>query len=522
MDASEKVVSNIRIAKNSFLLYFRMLVSTVLSLYTSRVILDILGVEDFGIYGIVGSITAILTYLNTSMSSATSRFLTYEMGFSNTEKLNKTFSTARIIHIVIAIFILILGETVGLWFLENKLIISDDRMIAARWIYQLSLAGAMITVTQVPYNASVLAHEQMKIYAYVEILKSCLNLGAVFLLKLGNFDKLILYAMLFLCVSFIIAMIYRIYCILYYSECKSRFYWDVEIIKPIFAFSGWRLYESLCVAARGQGINILLNLFFGTITNAAYGIAMQVQNAMTSFVFGFLNAVNPQIVKRCAAGKTKEMLRLFFIASKISFLLVFVLSLPLIIENRLILNFWLKKVPEYTVFFCQLILIERLVYSMFAISTFVIAATGKIRRSSILSGTIFLLVIPISYFLLKNWKEPTIPFILNIILLFFGFMAIFYSLHLNIKAFSIYQFFRQVVFIDIYLIITISVLPLFFHFFLKEGFFRFIIVLFSSVISGFFFAYWSILDKEMRQKGKDIMTNKIKTLLLKKQRCSCL
>jgi O-antigen/teichoic acid export membrane protein len=199
-----------------------MLISTVISLYTSRIILDTLGVEDFGIYGVVGSITAIFIYLNSSMSGATSRFLAYELGNKNIDKLKKTFSATLTIHILIAIVALILGETVGLWFLEKKLIIPVERMDAARWVYQLSIMGAMITVTQVPYNASIIAHEQMQIYAYIEIAKSLLSLGIVFLLKIGNLDRLILYAILYLCVSIIISLIYRIYCVRHYLECNYK------------------------------------------------------------------------------------------------------------------------------------------------------------------------------------------------------------------------------------------------------------------------------------------------------------
>jgi O-antigen/teichoic acid export membrane protein len=510
--------TNRRIAKNTFLLYCRMLISTVISLYTSRIILETLGAEDFGIYGVVGSITAIFIYVNSSMSGATSRFLTFELGKQNIDKLKKTFSVALTIHILIAILIFILGETIGLWFFENKLVVPAGRMDTARWVYQLSIIGAIITVTQVPYNASIIAHEQMQVYAYIEIGKSFLNLGIVFLLKIRNFDRLILYAILFLCVSAIISLVYRIYCVHHYLECNYKFCWDTKIIKPMLAFSSWNLYISFGSSVRTQGVNILLNMFFGAVLNAAYGIAMQVQHAMLAFAYNFLNAIRPQIIKQYVGKKIDKMLHLLYNGSKFSFLLVLLLAIPLIIENHFILSIWLKEAPDYSVVFCQLVLVNCLLYSMSAIVEIAIHATGKIKKYSIFTGSVYLLVLPISGFLMKMNVTPIIPLIVNVILLFIGFMICLHLLKSNIQIFSIHQFFNQVIFVCIYAIIVTSVLPIFFHFLLKEGWIRFIVVALSSTTSLFCFTYWYVLDKEMQRKGRIFVAKKIRTVLNKKNK----
>jgi O-antigen/teichoic acid export membrane protein len=510
--------ANRRIAKNTFLLYCRMLISTIIGLYTSRVVLEVLGVVDFGIYGIVGSVTTIFMYLNTSMSGATSRFLTFELGNNNQKNLKETFSAVLTIHILMAILILILGETIGLWFFENKIVVPAGRMGVSRFVYQISIVTAMITVTQVPYNSSIIAHENMEVSACVEIIKSVLTLLSAFLLRLGNSDRLLIYAALILCVSLTTTLAYRIYCIHNYSECKTKLSWEWRITKPILLFWSYELYGSLCGAARGPGVNILLNIFFSTVLNAAYGIAMQVQNAVTALAFNFLNAVRPQIVKLYASDQIEKMLNLIYNSSKYSFLLVVIIILPLILENNFILHIWLKTVPDYSIIFCSLVLIERLVYSIFSITTFAVQATGKVRETSIISGTIYLLVIPLSYFLLKSGFSPIFPFILNILLLLLGFSVFIYSLNKYIPQFSISKYFFEVVFVDVYMLVISAVFPLLFHFFLGEGWIRLMAVSFSSFISVALTVYFFVLNKEMRKRMALLFLKKIHNILLYKRK----
>ena len=321
-----------RIAKNTLMLYVRMLFGMLVSLYTSRVILNTLGVEDFGINNVVGGVVGMLGFLTASMSGATSRFLTYELGRGDLVRLKETFSSALIIHIGIALVVFVIAETAGLWFFENKLVIPESRMTAAHVVYQLSILSTMLGITQVPYNATIIAHEKMNVYAYVEILNVCLRLLIVYLLVIGDFDKLILYSILTFSVSVLIMSIYWVYCIRHYEETKFHFIWKKDILKPMLSFSGWDLYGNASVTARTQGVSMLLNMFFGPLMNAAAGIATQVQNAVMAFAGNFIVAVRPQIVKQYAAGEYESMFKLLKEAIVLCFTLLSLLSVPLMCE----------------------------------------------------------------------------------------------------------------------------------------------------------------------------------------------
>ena len=275
--------SNRRIAKNTLALYVRMFLTMVVGLYTSRVVLATLGVEDYGVYGVVGGITSMLGFLNASMSGATSRFLTFELGRGDKKRLENTFSSAMIVHMGIAAVVLVLAETVGLWFLCHKLVIPPERMTAAHWVYQLSILSSMLAITQVPYNATIIAHENMNVYAYVEILNSVLKLLIVYLLTIGDFDKLILYAVLMLAVSVTVMMTYRIYCVRHYSESHFHWVWDKTHLKPLLSFFGWNIYGNFGSIASSQGINFVINAFLGVAVNAAVSIATTVSGIVNMF-----------------------------------------------------------------------------------------------------------------------------------------------------------------------------------------------------------------------------------------------
>ena len=296
-----------RLAKNTIALYFRMLLSMVVSLYTSRIVLNTLGVEDYGIYNVVGGVVAMFGFLNASMSGATARFLSFELGKGNFLRLKKTFSSALIIHIGIALIILIIAETLGLWFLNHKLVIPADRIDAAQWAYQFSILSTLITITQAPYNASIIAHEKMTIYAYVEILNVTLKLLVVYLLVIGNFDKLILYSFFIFTVSTLIALIYRLYCIRHFNECRFHWIWDTSILKPMLSFSGWDLYGNMSVTVKQQGLNMLLNIFWGPLLNSANGVATSVQGAILGFSSNIITAAKPQIIKSYAESNIYRM-----------------------------------------------------------------------------------------------------------------------------------------------------------------------------------------------------------------------
>ena len=410
--------NNKRIAKNTIMLYIRMFISMLVGLYTSRVVLATLGVEDYGIYGVVGGVVGMMGFLNASMSGATSRFLTFELGKGDKERLAKTFSSALIVHIGIAIVVLILAETVGLWFLSNKLNIPAERMQAAHWVYQLSILSAMFGITQVPYNAAIIAHEKMDVYAYVEILNVSLKLLIVYLLCIGNFDKLILYASLMLAVSILIMMVYKIYAIRQFPEAHFHWIWDKTYLRPLLSFSGWDLYGNACVIARQQGTNFLINIFYGVVYNAASGIATTVQGTISGLAFNIILAFRPQIIKQYAKGNVEDMSKLVGNAVCFTTILFGCMSIPLILETHYIMKAWLGVIPEKSEIFCQILLIASFLGLLNNIWNTCIHATGKIKEISIFSGTFFLISLPIIYVVFQ-FKAPVesayLVFILSIV-----------------------------------------------------------------------------------------------------------
>ena len=391
IEEQEVPSSNSRIAKNALMLYIRMFLTMIVGLYTSRVVLNTLGVEDYGIYGVVGGVVAMLGFLNASMSGATSRFLTFELGRGDKKRLAETFSSALIVHIIIALIVFVLAETVGLWFVTHKLVIPAGRMTAAHWVYQMSILSAMLGITQVPYNATIIAHEKMDIYAYVEILNVTLKLLIVYLLTIGNFDKLILYALLVFAVSVIIIMVYRIYCIRHFPESHFLWIWNPAILKPLISFSCWDLYGNGCVAVRQQGTNFLINVFFGVIYNAASGIASTVQGVVLGFTHQILTAFRPQIIKLYASGSPKESVEMIYKATRLSSLLIVVIAIPFCIQMSFILELWLKTVPPSASIFCQLLLVSACLNVLRAPLMIGIHATGKIKRMSLITGSCFLI-----------------------------------------------------------------------------------------------------------------------------------
>lgn len=402
------ILDNRRIAKNTVLLYVRMLLSIVVTLYTSRVVLRTLGVDDFGIYGIVGGVVAMFSFLNASMSGATSRYITFSLGYGDNKNVIDTFSTALIIHIVIAACIVLLSETVGLWFLEKKLVIPEGRMVAARIVYQCSIIAMAVQVIQVPYNAMIISYERMDIYAYIELLNVFLKLGIIYLLKVGCIDKLVLYALLVLIVNIIIALTYRMYCKRNFAACKFHFIIDKKILLPMISFSGWDLYGNMCYTARHQGVNMLINMFFGVALNAATSIASSVQGVVSSLSANVVQAFRPQIIKLYAQNRITEMELLMCNSIKFSILLFAVLGVPLSYEVFPIMKLWLGQVPEYAPQFCVLLMATSLFNLINSVIVIVIHATGRIKALSLVSGTIYLLTIPVVYILFKYIKADPI------------------------------------------------------------------------------------------------------------------
>ncbi len=401
---------NKRIFINTILLYIRMLMVMGVSLYTSRVVLNSLGVVDFGIYNVVGGVVGMFSFLNGSMASATQRFLTFGIGKGEEKNLKKIFNTSVLIHVLLAFVILIIGETIGLWYLNTKMVIPVDRMYAAQWVYQLSLFSSILTIISVPYNAVIIAHEKMKAFAYISVIEVILKLGIVLYLSNSHFDRLILYAVLLFCVSFLVRIVYGIYCKRNFEETKFKLIWSKKLFNEMLSFASWSLLGNLAGVGITQGLNLLLNAFFGPAINAARGVTVQVQTAVNSFAFNFQTALNPQITKSYAGGDFKYMHSLIFTSSKYSYFLLLLLSLPVMIETEQILTWWLKIVPEHTISFLRIILLTSLIDALANPLMISAQATGNIKKYQVILSSILLLIVPVSYFFLKNGAIPEVVF----------------------------------------------------------------------------------------------------------------
>ena len=475
--------NNRRIAKNTLMLYFRMILSMLVTLYTSRVVLNVLGVEDFGIYNVVGGVVTMFGFFNGAMASATQRFLSYEIGRNNFGQLKKTFNVAQIIHVCIGLLIFILAETIGLWFVNNYLNIPTGRMEAARWIYHFAVLSFLVSIIQVPYNAVIIARERMDVYAYVSILEVSLKLLIVFMLKWIVFDKLKLYGILIFVVTCIIASIYRIYCRKNFNETAFEIVKEKSLYRTLVSYSGWNLFGNIAAVAKGQGITIILNIFFGTIVNAAQGVSNQVNGAVQSFVFNFQTAVNPQIIKSYAADNKEYMTNLIIQSAKFSFYLLFILALPIILEIDIILRLWLKTIPEYTALFTVLILINALIESMSGSLMTAVQATGKIRAYQLVVGTLLILILPVSYLFFKLDYPPDSTFVVCIFISIIALIVRLYFIRRYIPEFHISRFLGEILLKNIPIVAFFIALPMAFRVQMSTGWLRLVLVFISSVIS---------------------------------------
>lgn len=496
----ENTSSNKRIAKNTVFLYIRMFISLVVSLYTSRVVINVLGVEDYGIYGVVGGVVGMLGFLNSSMTGATSRFISYELGRGDKKRMSDTFSNAFLSHGLIALFVLIISETVGLWFLNNKLVIPEERVVAAQWLYQLSILSAIITIFQVPYNSAIVAHEKMGVYAYVEILHVTLKLLIVFVLQWFGVDKLILYSILQVGVTLLLFFLYLGYCNKYFDETRFHLCYDKSIIKPMLSYSGWNLYSNFAVVARQQGVNFLINIFFGPLLNAASSIATTVSTVILQFATNIVIAIKPQIIKNYAQERYDDMVRLIDMGCVINFILLSLLSIPLMCEMHYVLQLWLGIVPDYTVSFCQYSLIYNIIYNQFNVIIQGMIATGRVRKTSMANGTLLLLVVPISYISFKfGILDPSIPYIVNVIAIFFSMSFISFILSRNIKQYSFNKAMMQ--FFIKYMIPfwAISVIVFYVSSFFEESFSRLITTILVSTILLIIVSFTWIIASDLRR-----------------------
>lgn len=473
--------NNKRIAKNTLLLYFRMMLIMLVSLYTVRVVLDTLGVIDFGIYNVVGGVVVMFSFLSNTMASASQRFFAFDIGRNDMPQLKRTFSMTVIIYVFIGLIILLFAETLGLWFLNTQMVIPLERMEAANWIYQFSILSFLITIMTIPFNAIIIARENMSVYAYISIVEVILKLVVVYLLILFTSDKLKLYAILMFTTTLIISFIYFVICKRKYEETNFKYYWDKGLFKTLISYSGWNLFGALAGVINNQGINILLNVFFGPVVNAARGIAYQVSSAVNQFVMSFTTAVNPQITKYYAINEKEKMTDLVFKSSKYSFFLVFIIAMPVLLETHFILALWLKIVPDYVVLFTRLVIINALIDSLsFSLQT-VAQATGKIKFYQSVVGGMMLLNLPISYILLYLKFLPQITIYVSIVISIICLILRLWMLK-KLVNFPISEYFQKVIKKVGITSILAFVFPLIVTFQMDDNFSRFIIVLIISLI----------------------------------------
>ena len=393
--------NNKRIAKNTLLLYFRMLFMMVVSLYTSRVILNALGVEDFGIYNVIGGIVAMFSVISSSLSTSISRFITFELGKGNQDRLKAIFATSISIQFGLSLLVIVAAETAGLWFVNYKMVISPERLAAANWVYQFTIFTFVVNLISVPYNAAIIAHEKMSAFAYISIIDALGRLGVATLVLISPIDNLIFYGLLSALLAVLIRILYGCYCKKHFEECDFEFTFDKSLFKQMFGFAGWNFIGATSGIFKTQGINILINLFYGAVINAARGISVQVNTAVTSFSNNFMTALNPQITKSYAVGDFIYMHKLIFEGTKFSFYLMLFLSMPILMETDQILTVWLKLVPPHAVDFVRVTLVYALVECISAPLITSMLATGSIKKYQIIVGGTNLLIIPLAYVLLK-------------------------------------------------------------------------------------------------------------------------
>ena len=404
----QEKTNNKTIAKNTLFLYFRMMFTMVISLFTSRIILQKLGIDDYGIYQAVGGVVGFLSFINGALSTGSSRFLTYALGEGNVEKLKRTFSTTLNIHILIAILIVIVAETIGLWFLYHKMVIAPDRLSAAVYTYHLSILTAVFTLTQVPYNATIVAHEKMSIYAYMSIFEVSAKLLICYLLTIGNCDRLMMYATLLLVVQVGCMCFYRFYCTHHFEEARFSFSFDKKIFKEIAGFSGWSMFANASIALNSQGVLILLNMFFAPAVVAARAISLQVNMAANQFVSNFRQAANPQIVKKYASGDYEGSKHLLLESTKYSYYMMYLIALPVCLLAYPLLKLWLGVVPDYTVPFLQIVIVQSL-FQVFDTSFYTaLYAKGRLRENALTSPTLGFMIFPITYVFFKLGYSPLV------------------------------------------------------------------------------------------------------------------
>ena len=500
------------IAKNTILLYIRMFVTMVVSLFTSRVILDSLGASDYGIYNVVGGFVMMFSIVKAGLISATNRFVAYDLGKGDVKELNITFSSCVIIYVFLSLLAVVMAESVGPWFISSKLVIPVNRLYAAQWVFHISLLTLVVGLISSPYNSLIIAHEKMKVFAYISIYEVFAKLIISYMIYIVPFDKLICYVILYCVVQCTVPIIYWLYCKHAFEESRVRWKIEKDRIKSIYGFTGWSMLGGLANMGITQGLNVILGMFFSPVVNAARGVAVQVQSAITQFSSNFQLAVDPQIIKSYAKGDIGYMTNLVFSSSRYSYYLLYIITLPVILETNQILNIWLIEVPEYTSIFFRLIIVTTILDAVTNPAVKAIQATGKIKKYQLSVNTVLLTIVPLGYICLLFGLPPYSVFVVQVLISILAFSIRFRMIKTLLKI--PFSDFLYNCLIPIFRVTIVSLsLPLFICILLQDSFIRLCFIVAISILTvGLSIYYFGLMDneKEALVSRVTIFINKIK------------
>lgn len=505
-------IDNKLIAKNTLFLYLRMIFTLAVSLFTTRELLRVLGVDDFGLYNVVGGVVAMFSFLNSAMVASSQRFISFALGEKDSRKQTLVFSASIFIHITIGLVIVIFAESIGLWFLNNKLTIPDGRVEAVNWVYQAAIVTFCCQVLQVPFTSTVIAHERMSFYAIMSVVDSVLKLAIVYVLAILGLDRLILYSLLLMSISIFDILLYIYYTKKNFRECRFTFTLDKGLYKEMFSFAGWSFLGNFGFTAKDYGVNIILNIFCGPAVNAARGVAYQVMNAVNGFVANFQTAMNPQITKRYAVGEVESMIHLVKSGARYSFYLLSIIVIPLYIRAEYVLVLWLGEVPDLTLQFLKLTLIMAMVNSMFGPLVTAMQATGKIKLFQTVIAIIMVMDAPIAFFLMRAGYPPYTVMYVAIGTAFVGLIARSILLNRLVKI-DLRDFIINVVFRNFILGILMYLFPAYISNYIPDSFFG--LALFSCIS-----VFWSgiVIYASLKRKEKQYVKSFILTKFIQESK----
>lgn len=465
------ISNNKRIAKNTLFLFIQTFVTLVVNLFAVRLILDALGAEDYGIQNVVGGVVTMFSFISSTMASAAQRYFAFEIGRNNYEKLNQLFNLTLLSYLAIVIVSLLVIEPVGMWLVNSKLVIPLNRLDAANWVFQLAVISFGIQMMVVPYTSLVIAQEKMSVFAIISVIDSILKLLIVYVLFVSNGDKLKLYAVYLFAVHLLNGITYIAYCRFHFKESRLKYYWNKSEFLSMIKYSGWYLYGTLASVVRSQGLNIIINLFFNPVVNAARAIAFQINGVINHFVNSYYQAVRPQITKYYSSDEHSQMMSLVISSSRISFYLFALVGIPVCIDAPYILSIWLKEVPNYTVIFTILVIVSAAIEVLGIPISTAVCASGKIKWYQIVNGSLYLLTIPVAYWVLKLGYPPQSVFVVTICLTFISLCCRIVFL-LKQFGLSVKDYCKQVLLRIAPVLIISTLIPFFIHNLIDESFLR--------------------------------------------------